>query len=546
MLNMFALSNYKSFNYDENYSDQYIELIPNDIRSKTNHVNSEGLLKDAVIFGSNAAGKSNLIDGLRFVKQIITKESLPKGSNVFYCRNDELNADNPISFLFQILVKVEDFIDENSRESLFRAAEHIVSPPRMFINYEISVLLNDGRKGFHILHESLDVSDGRDIIQYCSRDSPRNKSEVESEIARLKSEIRSLRDRISKLHSKLDDIMASGDMSDEDLDLMLIMNDPDDGEAHQIQAEIDDLMLDLESKNLKLAEESKKINHLRADQSFLSYSPDMDYLSRSCSINDSIDSSELNAVIKAVYHWFDYNLEIIDPYGFVLPELDTDSFVRISDKIREFDVGISRIDWVSVNDPDEVSSILSHLHLDELDRINKCRSNSIRDKIECSAIVGNLSGIFKISFWSGERSVKKLVTYHDSDKPHDLFEESDGTKRIIELSSILVNQPSDKVYVVDELDRRLHPLLTRRFMELFLSDDSKGSDNKQLIITTHESRILTTELFRADEIWFADRDEGGYSSIHRASDAGVPFDKRLDRIYLEDGSFGGIPHIQMS
>lgn len=545
MLCTFAISNYKSFDSDTDYTDHYLDLSHSNLRIKQNHVNSEGMLKTAVLFGSNAAGKSNLIDGLRFVKSVITKGCIPKGSNRLYCCNHESNADKPISFLFQILVKTDGFLNDGSNPISMMIPHNDVMPQlRAFVNYELTLSLKETRRGFHILHESLDVMDGRDSIQFCCRDSPESRQEVEQNVSTLKYEIRELRDRIAELHCKIEESLPLGNLSVDEKELFLILNDVKNDTQMQMQEELNTLQLELDTKQRALSIESSKRNSLRADQSFLSYDPDIEYLRKNHILNNEINLGYASAIIKAVFHWFDYNLEIIDPYGFVLPELDTESFLKISDKIREFDVNVSQVGWIDVTDAKDISSLFSRLHPDELDKIMKCHSNSIRDKIECSTIVGNLSGIFKFSFWNGEKSIKKLVTYHNTSIPHDLIEESDGTKRIIELSSILINQPSDKVYIVDELDRRLHPLLTKRFVDLFLTDYSPEADNKQLIISTHESRLLTTEMFRADEIWFVDRDEDGCSFLHRAIDCDVPFDKRIDKIYLEEGAFGGIPHIK--
>ena len=545
MLYAFALSNYKSFDYGESYGNHYFDMSPFDLRSKQNHINSEGLLKSAVLFGSNASGKSNLIDGLRFVKSVVTKGCLPKGSGNYYCYNHDSNLNKPISFLFQILVKTNGFLNNDVNPiSIVDFGNHIVSPARTFVNYEISLNLKDNKKGFHIVYESLDVSDGRDSVNYCKRYSEESIADVEGKISSLKYEIRDLSDRISDLQNRMGASLPSDEFNDEDNDLSFILSDSRTDVQKQLQEEIESLRLEINSKRYALSREIAAKKTLRVDQSFLSYDPDVEDLKSGCNLNESVDINYVLAVIKAVYHWFDYTLEIIDPYGFVLPELDTDSFVKISEKVKDFDVNISRIGWVDVFDESEISHVLSHIHPDDVERILKCYHNSIRDKVESSTIVGNLSSIFKFSFWRGERSVKKLVTYHGSNIPHDLAEESDGTKRIIELLSILINQSSDKVYVVDELDRRLHPLLTKLFMDLFLLDSSSSSDNKQLIITTHESRLLTTKMFRADEIWFMDRDEDGCSTLHRASELGISFDKKLDKIYLEDGLLGGIPSIR--
>ena len=67
-------------------------------------------------------------------------------------------------------------------------------------------------------------------------------------------------------------------------------------------------------------------------------------------------------------------------------------------------------------------------------------------------------------------------------------EESDGTRRLFDLLDMLLNKSNDTVYVVDEIERSLHPKLTSRFIELF--DQIHFSQNMQLIFTTHEALIM--------------------------------------------------------
>lgn len=100
--------------------------------------------------------------------------------------------------------------------------------------------------------------------------------------------------------------------------------------------------------------------------------------------------------------------------------------------------------------------------------------------------------------------------------------------------------PSDKeiTFVIDELDRRLHPLLTLRFISLFMNDEN----SKQLIFTTHETRLMTTDIFRRDEIWLVDR-KGGHSSIQSLDEVDVKYDRRIDKMYLNN-DLPGSPDIQ--
>src|SRR5699024_4249952 len=96
----------------------------------------------------------------------------------------------------------------------------------------------------------------------------------------------------------------------------------------------------------------------------------------------------------------------------------------------------------------------------------------------------------------------------------------------------------DKVFVIDELDRCLHPILTYKYIELFLQVAKKR--NIQLIVTTHESRLLDFGLLRRDEIWFVNRRESGESDIYSLEEYNTRFDQKIDKAYL-DGRYGGIP-----
>ncbi|CAE7285968.1 unnamed protein product, partial [Symbiodinium sp. CCMP2456] len=120
-------------------------------------------------------------------------------------------------------------------------------------------------------------------------------------------------------------------------------------------------------------------------------------------------------------------------------------------------------------------------------------------------------------------------------------EESDGTQRLMNLLPALYHlKESCKVYVIDELDRSLHPLLSHSILKFFVETCSRA--NQQLIVTSHETHLLDQELLRRDEIWFADKDESQQTRLYSLSEHGVRNDLRLERGYLQ-GRFGGVPTI---
>ena len=70
--------------------------------------------------------------------------------------------------------------------------------------------------------------------------------------------------------------------------------------------------------------------------------------------------------------------------------------------------------------------------------------------------------------------------------------------------------------------------------------NTKMGSLTQLIVTTHESRLMDFDLLRRDEIWFVDKDQSGASNIYSLEEYNERFDKKIDKAYLE-GRYGGVP-----
>ncbi|MDQ7033693.1 MAG: AAA family ATPase [Anaerolineae bacterium] len=139
----------------------------------------------------------------------------------------------------------------------------------------------------------------------------------------------------------------------------------------------------------------------------------------------------------------------------------------------------------------------------------------------------------------------KITTAHKvegEDNPIylEVSEESDGTQRLFDIIPGLMDLiDGEKVFIIDELDRSLHPHLTRNILELFL----KGKNNRsQLIVTTHEASLLNLDLLRRDEIWFIEKDRNGKSSAYSLEDFTPRKDKDIRKGYLL-GRYGSIPFL---
>lgn len=132
---------------------------------------------------------------------------------------------------------------------------------------------------------------------------------------------------------------------------------------------------------------------------------------------------------------------------------------------------------------------------------------------------------------------------HETGKniPLNLSEESDGTKRLLNLIPALHFLGKKwTVFVIDEIDRSLHPLLTIKFIQFFLA--ACGIKNSQIIITTHESNLLDLDIWRRDEIWFTEKNEHGATKLYSLADFKVRTDLKINKHYLQ-GRFGAIPFL---
>lgn len=142
--------------------------------------------------------------------------------------------------------------------------------------------------------------------------------------------------------------------------------------------------------------------------------------------------------------------------------------------------------------------------------------------------------------------VARLKTRHTGrdaiEANFDFEDESSGTQRLMEILPVLADAASgERVYVVDELDRKLHPLLSRLFVSSFISRCNEAQ-RTQLIFTTHDTHLMDLELLRRDEIWFFEKDQYGASHLYSMNALRVRSDLKLEKSYL-NGRFGGIPLI---
>lgn len=130
------------------------------------------------------------------------------------------------------------------------------------------------------------------------------------------------------------------------------------------------------------------------------------------------------------------------------------------------------------------------------------------------------------------------------DVKFDLFEdESLGTRKLFEaIGPIIDTLQKGTVLFLDELDASLHPILTRKIVELF--NNAKTNPNgAQLIFTSQDTNLLDQTLFDKEQIWFIEKDKSGASHlVSLAEYKDVRKEHKIERNYIM-GKYGAIPYL---
>lgn len=120
--------------------------------------------------------------------------------------------------------------------------------------------------------------------------------------------------------------------------------------------------------------------------------------------------------------------------------------------------------------------------------------------------------------------------------------ESEGTVKYFSLAyPILDSLENGKRLIVDEFGAKLHTLLLERIVSLF-NTKSGNSRNAQLLVTLHDTNLLSSNLLRRDQIWFTQKNGRGESSLYPLSDYRVRSDASYEKDYLL-GKYGATPII---
>ncbi len=126
-------------------------------------------------------------------------------------------------------------------------------------------------------------------------------------------------------------------------------------------------------------------------------------------------------------------------------------------------------------------------------------------------------------------------------------DESEGSQRLYAIGGqilLLLNRFHSSIFI-DELNNSFHPLMTEMLIKMFYNK-ATNPYNSQLIFTTHDTSLLSSGLFRRDQIWFTEKDQYGATQLYSLSEfdkdkvrPDIPFDK-----WYLSGRFGALPLIK--
>ena len=248
---------------------------------------------------------------------------------------------------------------------------------------------------------------------------------------------------------------------------------------------------------------------------------------------------------KPIYDWFKNSLVLIAPdsrFGSfdMLMQEEHPLSSRMSRSLNWLDTGIAHL---GADDVD----------IDALQLPEAMRQELLEDIKEGTSVKLGLEPSNERYLISrskgGELTARKLVAYHRDargrDVKFDIAQESDGSQRLIDLLPAFLEAreaESKKLFVIDEIDRSLHTQLTRELLGLFLNACHEETQ-AQVLFTTHDLMLMDQDFLRRDEMWVAERDSEGNSTLIAFSEyKDIRYDKDIRKSYLQ-GRMGGVPRL---
>jgi uncharacterized protein len=133
--------------------------------------------------------------------------------------------------------------------------------------------------------------------------------------------------------------------------------------------------------------------------------------------------------------------------------------------------------------------------------------------------------------------------------------ESAGTNKVLDMiGPFFAGLLQGELMIVDELDAKMHPLLTKELVSLynnpekFFPNPDRIPFSAQLIFATHDTNLLSYGQFRRDQIYFTEKDQYGATSLYSLVEykeedgTAVRKDRSFEKDYIQ-GRYGAIPYI---
>ena len=248
-----------------------------------------------------------------------------------------------------------------------------------------------------------------------------------------------------------------------------------------------------------------------------------------------LQGAVLPALLGEVQNWFN-RLTLANPSSSLTgySAYPIEDWGSVGNAIAHFSTGISEIKFEEVDEKDVSTQILpAYRKQYEADK-----ERARRGKTPYRLQIG--SRLFLMEQENGTLRFSEIGFAH-KETYFNYDEESDGTRRLLDLLSVLVTSEQGSVMIIDEIDRSLHPKLTLQFVKNYL--ELAKTKNVQLVVTTHESLLLNLKLLRRDEIFFVEKDKEGASIIYPFDQFQEQFDAHLEHAYL-NGRYGGVPFFE--
>ena len=183
---------------------------------------------------------------------------------------------------------------------------------------------------------------------------------------------------------------------------------------------------------------------------------------------------------------------------------------------------------------------ISDIHVESADLTIDDLPDKFPDELK-KVIIKNSSG--------KATSVKTLHSKFDSVGDYESIEEfdlghheSEGTQKLFALAGVIITTLKESdVIIIDELDARLHPLISQAIVKLFNSNET-NPNNAQLIFMTHDTNLLSNKLFRRDQIWFTEKNRYGATDLYSLAEYNIRNDASFESDYIK-GRYGAIPYL---